>query len=119
MSCSWPAVPLRLTLQSDGHRKRLVASRSQSLTLCRSTGLAPAQSSLFCVQEVSTRTSLKEGMSLYGLTNSELFWDKLSDTKMLMAWSSTCVVCSFRGTASLNNAVSDLQVSSHLPRMRF
>ena len=49
-------------------------------------------------------------MALYGLTDSELFWDKASDTKMLLAWSRTCVVCAFRGTASLNNAMSDLQV---------
>ena len=49
-------------------------------------------------------------MALYGLTDSELFWDQGSDTKMLMAWSRTCVVCAFRGTASFNNAMSDLQV---------
>ena len=49
-------------------------------------------------------------MALYGLTDSELFWDQGSDTKMLMAWSRTCVVCAFRGTASLSNAMSDLQV---------
>ena len=62
------------------------------------------------VQQVSTRTSLEEGMALWGLTDSELFWDQGSDTKMLMAWSRTCVVCAFRGTASLSNAMSDLQV---------
>ena len=62
------------------------------------------------MQAVSSRTSLEEGRALYGLTDSELFWDKASDTKMLLAWSRTCVVCAFRGTASLNNAMSDLQV---------
>ena len=53
---------------------------------------------------------MEEGLSLYGLTDSELFWDKASDTKMLMGWSRNILVCSFRGTASLNNALSDLQV---------
>ena len=52
---------------------------------------------------------MEEGLSLYGLTDSELFWDKASDTKMLMGWSRNVLVCSFRGTASLNNALSDLQ----------
>ena len=61
------------------------------------------------MQVVCSRTSLEEGRALYGLTDSELFWDKASDTKMLLAWSRTCVVCAFRGTASLNNAMSDLQ----------
>ena len=62
------------------------------------------------VQESSSRATLAEGMSLYGLVDSELFWDKGSDTKMLMAWNRNTIVCSFRGTASFNNAMSDLQV---------
>ena len=68
------------------------------------------------MQETSTRTSLAEGMSLYGLKDSELFWDKGSDTKMLMAWNRNTMVCSFRGTASLTNAMSDLKVQS--PRLQ-
>ena len=62
------------------------------------------------MQETSTRTTLAEGMSLYGLKDSELFWDKRSDTKMLLAWNQNTIVCSFRGTATINNAMSDLQV---------
>ena len=50
-------------------------------------------------------------MAMYGLTHSELFWEKKSDTKMLMAYNAHMVVCSFRGTASLSNALSDLRVS--------
>ncbi|KAK9807443.1 hypothetical protein WJX73_007832 [Symbiochloris irregularis] len=62
--------------------------------------------------------SLEEAMSFYGLTSSELFWEKASDTKMLMAWNRNTVVVAFRGTASINNAWSDLQAypTLHLPK---
>ena len=63
-----------------------------------------------CVlQAPDSQLSLEEAMSLYGLTHSELFWEKVSDTKMLMAWNRNTVVCAFRGTASISNAWSDLQ----------
>ena len=71
--------------------------------------MSPRPSPDDLMQVESTRTTLEEGLSLYGLTDSELFWDKGSDTKMLMGWNRNCLVCSFRGTASLNNALSDLQ----------
>lgn len=62
-------------------------------------------------QAEESTLSLEEGMSFYGLTSSELFWERASDTKMLMAWNRNTVVVAFRGTASINNAWSDLQVS--------
>ena len=46
-----------------------------------------------------------------GLSKSEVFWDRASDTKMLMAWSRDLLMCAFRGTDSWANARSDIQVS--------
>lgn len=51
-------------------------------------------------------------MGLYGLEHSELFWDKARDTKLLMGWSDNRIVLAFRGTASLSNVLSDVQVGS-------
>lgn len=62
------------------------------------------------MQVSKTPLSVDEGMGLYGLTGYELFWEKASDVKMLLAWSRRNVVMSFRGTASMSNAWSDLQV---------
>ena len=45
-----------------------------------------------------------------GLDKVETFYDRTSDTKVLLAWSSTTLICSFRGTDSWANARSDLQV---------
>ena len=49
-------------------------------------------------------------MSLYGLSSFKLFWDPALHTKALLAWNSDTAVLAFRGTASLTNAWSDLQV---------
>ncbi len=56
--------------------------------------------------------SLERAMGLYGLEHSELFWDKARDTKLLMGWSDNRIVLAFRGTASLSNVLSDVQVGS-------
>ena len=53
-------------------------------------------------------------MSMYNLSNFKLFWDPALQTKALMAWNSDTVVLAFRGTVSLTNAWSDLQVPSLL-----
>ena len=50
-------------------------------------------------------------MALYGLEHSELFWEKALDTKLLLAWNKDTIVIVFRGTASMANALADLQVS--------
>ena len=54
-------------------------------------------------------------MSLYGLEESELFWEKKHDTKLLLAWNRNTFVVAFRGTASLANALADVQVQVCCP----
>ena len=54
-------------------------------------------------------------MSLYGLEESELFWEKKHDTKLLLAWNRNTFVVAFRGTASLANALADVQVQLCCP----
>ena len=49
-------------------------------------------------------------MSLYGLANFKLFWNPSTHTKALLAWNGDTAVLAFRGTVSLTNAFSDLQV---------
>ena len=49
-------------------------------------------------------------MNLYGMSNFKLFWNPSTDTKALLAWNGETAVLAFRGTASLTNAFSDLQV---------
>ncbi len=49
-------------------------------------------------------------MKLFGLEHSELFWEKALDTKLLMAWNNSRIFIAFRGTASLANALADVQV---------
>ena len=57
-----------------------------------------------------TRAALDAAMNLYGLSSFKLFWDPSLDTKALLAWNGETAVLAFRGTASLTNAWSDLQV---------
>ena len=59
----------------------------------------------------SRQVTLAEGMAMSGLHNSEVFWDKTSDVKMLMAWNQSLLICAFRGTDSWANARFDIQVS--------
>ena len=66
------------------------------------------------LQAVAGRVSLEEAMAMSGLHKSEVFWDRASDTKMLMAWSKTTLICAFRGTGSWANACSDIQVRLYL-----
>ncbi len=54
-------------------------------------------------------------MSLYNLEHFELVWEKQLDTKALVGWNKDTVVIAFRGTASLANVKSDLQVSTQTP----
>ena len=57
-----------------------------------------------------TTLTLEAAMSLYGLTESQSFWEIQQDTRSLIAWGNNTVVVSFRGTASMKNALADLQV---------
>ena len=43
-------------------------------------------------------------------TDSELFTELKRDTRCLMGWNNNTIVLAFRGTASVTNALSDLQV---------
>lgn len=56
-----------------------------------------------------TGLSLETAMAQYDLKHSELFWEKALDTKLLLAWNSRTIMLAFRGTASLANALADLQ----------
>ncbi|KAK9817450.1 hypothetical protein WJX74_010198 [Apatococcus lobatus] len=57
------------------------------------------------------------GYELLGLDQHELIWEHHLDTKVLLGWGPGGVAVAFRGTASLRNALSDLQVwrSDHPP----
>ena len=40
-------------------------------------------------------------MALYNLTDWEVVWDRVTDTKALLAWSSDHLVIAFKGTSSM------------------
>ena len=62
----------------------------------------------------STTLNLETAMSLYKLTESQSFWEVQQDTRCLMGWGSNTVVVAFRGTASMKNALADVQVCDEL-----
>ena len=64
-------------------------------------------------QAERTTLALRTALGLYHLTDSELFWELQLDTRCLVGWSQSTIVVAFRGTASMKNALSDLQVGSH------
>ena len=59
---------------------------------------------------VQTRYTPEQGMGMLGLEQVQLFWERSLDTKVLIGWSSDTIVISVRGTASLRNAIADIQV---------
>ena len=61
--------------------------------------------------QVRSDLKLEVAMKLNNLEQSELFWEKALDNKMLMAWNATTIVLVFRGTASTTNALADLQAN--------
>ena len=62
----------------------------------------------------AVRAALEAAMSMYSLSSFKLFWDPSLETKALLAWNADTAVLAFRGTASLTNAWSDLQVPGPL-----
>ncbi|KAL3155310.1 hypothetical protein ABBQ38_010874 [Trebouxia sp. C0009 RCD-2024] len=56
-----------------------------------------------------TSLSLDTALSLYNMTDSQSFWEIQQDTRCLIGWGSSTVVVAFRGTASMKNALADLQ----------
>lgn len=61
-------------------------------------------------QPSKTTLNLQTAMGLYNLTDSELFWEIQQDTRCLIGWNEHTIVIAFRGTASMKNALSDVQV---------
>ena len=59
---------------------------------------------------VQTRYTPEQGMGMLGLEQVQLFWERSLDTKVLIGWSADTIVISVRGTASLRNAIADIQV---------
>lgn len=56
----------------------------------------------------------EQGMGMLGLDQVQLFWERSLDTKVLIGWSANTIVISVRGTASLKNAIADIQARSFL-----
>lgn len=65
-------------------------------------------------EDLNSDVNLETAMGLYGLQEFELLWERASDTKALMAWNQDTLVLAFRGTASMANVLSDLQVGFHI-----
>ena len=61
-----------------------------------------------------TVLDIRRAMFLYDLTGTELFCELKRDTRCLMGWNDHTIVLAFRGTASMTNALSDLQVNKGL-----
>lgn len=61
-----------------------------------------------------TTLTLDTALSLYNMTDSQSFWEIQQDTRCLIGWGSSTVVVAFRGTASMKNALADLQVPANL-----
>ena len=59
---------------------------------------------------MQTRYTPEQGMGMLGLEQVQLFWERSLDTKVLIGWSADTIVISVRGTASLRNAIADIQV---------
>ena len=62
--------------------------------------------------------TLDAAMALYGLHSFELLWEKALHTKVLLAWSDTTCVLSFRGTSSWANVLADLEVTAAVLRLQ-
>lgn len=63
----------------------------------------------------STTLSLDTALGLYKMTQSQSFWETKQDTRCLVGWGNNTVVVAFRGTASMKNALADLQVTFRPP----
>lgn len=80
-----------------------VVRRSSALSL-QCQGLTHRRSAM------QTRYTPEQGMGMLGLEQVQLFWERSLDTKVLIGWSADTIVISVRGTASLRNAIADIQV---------
>ena len=95
---SWfPGTPQAVARTERRRSKRLTADQINS-----------------CKPPTSTQKTLLDlhrAMDMYELTDSELLCELKRDTRCLMGWGNSTIVLAFRGTASVTNALSDLQVS--------
>lgn len=64
-----------------------------------------------------TILTLANALKVYGLTKHELFWETKLDTRCLIGWNGCTMVIAFRGTASMKNAMTDIQVRAYLQYM--
>ena len=56
--------------------------------------------------------NLPFALQLYGLHSAELIWEKQTDIKALLAWGGNTIMVAFKGTSSMENAMTDINVSS-------
>ena len=62
-------------------------------------------------REVVPGVSVSYAKTLFDLQYAETMYEQKSDTKSLLAWGGKTIVLSFRGTASFENAKTDVDVS--------
>ena len=54
--------------------------------------------------------NITDAMALYRLENNEVIYHKGTDTRTLLAWGGTTLVVAFKGTSSLENVLTDLNL---------
>ena len=60
--------------------------------------------------------TLKTALDLYSLNQYNVLWEPERDDKCILAWSKdNLILCAFKGTSSLQNVFTDLQVLSPSP----
>ena len=98
----WTGSDCQMCMQAPAQYQRKPSCRAAE----QHTAAAPPQ------QHTAERTTLTlpTALGLYGLTHSELLWELQLDTRCLLGWNDSKIVLAFRGTASISNAWSDLQV---------
>ena len=96
----------------DGQQEKVSTAQSEQLAAGASEKALNGQQEKLQGTSFSASTSLtlETAMSLYQLNQSQSFWEIEQDTRCLVAWGSNTVVVAFRGTASMKNALADLQV---------
>ncbi len=77
---------------------------------CRGVVIVVQSAEGHCGQAEDMPAKMAWGYELLKLTGHELLWEHKLDTKVLIGWGPGGVAVAFRGTASLRNALSDLQV---------
>lgn len=61
---------------------------------------------------------IEHGLAMFDLTDWELIYEPKTDTKALLAWGNNNLVISFKGTSSMENAITDINFLKciHPPR---